>query len=453
MRFDRARQIADAVLLEGYALYPYRASATKNRWRWSFGVLAPRAWSEAGGCEAWWMEAQVLVEAGDRPPRLRGRLRFLQAARRDIEAADGAAFRRVESLDAGARRLVPWDEGDIREITLPDLLAAGASTASFGFEVPGSTGAEPVRSPTGVLIGRTVRTSRSVAGLVRMSSEPGGEGGALRRIRVRIENVTAWEVPGAPRDEALAASCIGVHLLLGVEDGAFVSLIDPPGAARAAAAACKNVRTFPVLAGEPGERDLVLCAPFILYDHPRIAPESPGDLFDATEIDEILTLRTATLTPDEKREARGTDPRVAALLDRIDALPPETMERLHGALRELRGAEMVPRSSRATSPPSPLTPALSPRWCGGRGRTSTSLRPGDRVRLRAPSGRTDAQDLLYAGRTATVRQVREDVDGRVWLAVTIDGDPAAELHDWYGRYHHYAEDEVEPIAPVEEARP
>jgi hypothetical protein len=309
--------------------------------------------------------------------------------------------------------------------------------------VPGGTVEEPVRSPAGALLGRTVRTAHPLEARVTIGSEPAGEDGALWRVRLRVENVTPWGAPRAPRDEVLAASCVATHLVVAVENGRFVSLIDPPEPARAAASACQNVRTFPVLAGEPGERDLILCAPIILYDHPRIAPESPGDLFDATEIDEILTLRTATLTDEEKREARGTDPRVAALLDRVDALPPALMERLHGALRELRGAEMVPRAR--SGPPGP---AESTREPGGR-----VHRPGDRVRLRPGARRTDAQDLLYAGRIATVRQVREDVDGRVWLAVTIDGDPAAELHDWYGRYHHYAEDEVEPLPELEEGRP
>jgi hypothetical protein len=432
MKLERARRIADAVLFEGYALYPYRASATKNRWRWSFGVLAPRAWSEAGGCEAWWLEAQVLVEAGARPPRVRGVLRVLQTARRTVEAAEGGRLRPVEALDDGARVHVPWDEGDLRELALPELELSAGAAATRPFELPAALTEEPVRAATGAPIGRTVRTARAVAGRVTVESEPADGADGLWRVRVRVENVTPWDAPRASRDEALAASFVATHLVLGVEGGAFVSLIDPPEEARAAAALCKNVRTFPVLAGEDGERDLVLCAPIILYDHPRVAPESPGDLFDATEIDEILTLRTATLTDAEKREARGTDPRVAALIDRVDALPRELWARLHGALREVRGTEMVPRAAAAGRPD------------GGR------HRPGDRVRLRPGSRRTDAQDLLYAGRVATVREVKEDVDGRVWLAVTVDDDPAAELHDWYGRYHHYAEDEVEPLAEAAE---
>ena len=121
--------------------------------------------------------------------------------------------------------------------------------------------------------------------------------------------------------------------------------MDPPEFARAAVARCCNVGTYPVLAGPPGHDDLMLSSPIILYDHPEVAPESQGDLFDATEIDEILALRVLTLTDDEKAEARGTDARAAAILDRCDAMPPEVWGRLHGAIRSLRpvGPGRAPR--------------------------------------------------------------------------------------------------------------
>ena len=89
MNFEHARKIADAVLYEGYILYPYRASSRKNQLRWQFGVLAPRAWSEAGGCEAWWRQTECLVECGD-AARVVGKVRFLQVAARTIEIAERA---------------------------------------------------------------------------------------------------------------------------------------------------------------------------------------------------------------------------------------------------------------------------------------------------------------------------------------------------------------------------
>jgi hypothetical protein len=437
--FERARRIADAVLLEGYVLYPYRASAPKNRWRWSFGVLAPRAWSEAGGCEPWWLEARCLVEPapGATAPRLLGRLRFLHAERREVERAvdgpAGPALRPVGSLEVDGALHVSFEEGAVREVPFEHLPGSGEAIATF--ELPGDERAEPVRDRAGALAGRVTRRSAALSGCLRVEVEPVAAPRPLLVVRVRVENLTPWGDPGARREAALQASLLSTHLLLGVEDGAFVSLLDPPGWAAAAAAACRSVRCWPVLAGEPGARDLVLAAPFVLYDHPRLAPESPGDFFDACEIDELLALRTATLTDAEKREARATDPRAAALVDRVEGLPRELVARLHGAARDLDGAEMVPR------PPAPPPPPAA------------ALRAGDRVRLRPGARRADAQDLLYAGRTATVREVKHDVDDQVWLAVTVDDDPAAELHDWYGRYQYYRVDEVEPLGPAEVAAP
>jgi hypothetical protein len=430
--FERARRIADAVLLEGYVLYPYRASSAKNRWRFPFGVLAPRAWSEAGGCEAWWMEAQCLLEPGA-APRLRGRLRFLHARRRSVEARDAAdgTLRPVGALDAGGRLEVAWDEGEVREV---DLEAVPGEDAEVPFADGAADDEEPVLDAAGALAGRVSRRRAALSGAVRVRWERVVADRPLWRLSVRVENTTSWAMPGAPRDAILPASCLAAHLLLAVEGGAFVSLVDAPEWAREAAAACRSTRAWPVLAGEEGERDLVLAAPIILYDHPRIAPESPGDFFDACEIDELLALRTATLTDGEKREARATDPRAAAVVDRVAGLAPELLERLHGATRELRDGEMAPRRAEASGP-------------------AGALGPGARVRLRPGVRRTDAQDLLFAGCTATVRAVQRDVDDGEWLAVTIDDDPAAELHDWYGRYHYYRRDEVEPLAADQGASP
>ena len=75
--FELARAVADAVLYEGYLLYPYRRSSGKNRVRWQFGVLAPRPWlaatgaagvtdtSVAGSADAWHQQTECLLEAAD----------------------------------------------------------------------------------------------------------------------------------------------------------------------------------------------------------------------------------------------------------------------------------------------------------------------------------------------------------------------------------------------------
>ena len=138
------------------------------------------------------------------------------------------------------------------------------------------------------------------------------------------------------RDRALLQSLISAHSILHITNGEFASLLETPKELREAAAECRNVGTWPVLVGDDGERDAMLSSPIILYDYPQIAPESAGDLFDGTEIDEILALRILTLTEDEKREMREGDERARQVLERTEAMPAEQFAKLHGTLRGLR---------------------------------------------------------------------------------------------------------------------
>ena len=178
--------------------------------------------------------------------------------------------------------------------------------------------------------GTLVRSWEGLRGTVRVSAEPAA--GGVLRVTVRIENHTPW--PGGPREAALRRALCSTHTVLRVRGGSFVSLTDPPPALRAAAEACGNVGTWPVLVGEEGERHTLLSSPIILSDHPRIAPESPGDLFDGGEIDQLLILNILSLTNAEKAEMRASDPRAREILDRTEALSPEELMNLHGAIRE-----------------------------------------------------------------------------------------------------------------------
>jgi hypothetical protein len=178
------------------------------------------------------------------------------------------------------------------------------------FELPGGVDAEPVTSG-GRQVGRVIRRREPLSGRLRVSAQGGLAPFGALRLRIRVENVTDWRDSAASRDEALLRSLAAVHSLLFLRDASFISCLEPPEWARGDAESCANVHTWPVLVGEEGAKDVMLSSPIILYDYPQIAPESPGELFDGTEIDEILSLRTMALTEDEKREARATDPRAA----------------------------------------------------------------------------------------------------------------------------------------------
>ncbi|MCU1352584.1 MAG: phage head-tail adaptor, partial [Acidimicrobiales bacterium] len=478
-RFAVAQAVADATLYEGYVLYPYRASAAKNRVRWQFGVLAPRAWAEADGSERWRVCTECVVDAGP-APALTVRVRFLHLQQRTVEAAGSDGFTPVASLDVGGVRWVRWDEAVERVVDLGPVRLLGGPDPAAGTTMPFAFAAgreiEELRDDAGAVVGRVVRWWDDVEGTVSLVSAPAPATGGVELTRVAVEVANAGEgVPvGAPRDDALARSLLGVHTLLVVEGGTFVSLLDPPPEAAAAVAGCTNDGTFPVLVADPaGGTDVVLSSPITLYDHPVVAPESQGDLYDSTEIDEILALRVLTLTDEEKAEARGTDPRAAAIVDRCDAMPPEIWERLHGAIRAIGPTEPTPASMPAARPVStpgthdapadvvaapndagaaagadgeavpwwdPAVDAAVDPWTDHLRIGDVDVAKGTRVVLR-PSRRSDAQDLFLVGMAATVAGVFHDVDGELQVAVTVDDDPATEELSWQGRYLFFFPDE------------
>jgi hypothetical protein len=276
----------------------------------------------------------------------------------------------------------------------------------------------------------------------------------LLQLTVEVVNTAQWADPEAGRHVALRHSLIAAHTVLAVTDGEFISLLDPPQWAKLAVEVCRNERTWPVMIGEAGRRDVVLISPIILYDYPTIAPESPGDLFDGTEIDEILTLRTMTLTDEEKAEARATDDRVRKLMDRVDSMPPEMLDKLHGAIRylgESPGTRKEPDSIETITTPG--TPWWDPAADASVDPDTDSVviagvevAKGSRVVLNPGFRRTDAQDMFLAGRTATVAAVLLDVDGNTHVAVTIDDDPGAEISALHGRFRYFAPEELAPLA-------
>jgi hypothetical protein len=324
VNFESVEKIANAVLYEGFLLYPYRKSSVKNQQRWHFGTLSP-----VGGSGRDSMQTECLVEGGGQTS-LHVKVRFLQG---EVE----------------------------REITLAEL-TLGTCPERHQFSFP------PIE---GVLETESVKVSERVF-----------------RFTVRILNLSE----GAEAD----CSMLSAHTLLGVNEGAFLSLLDPPEEYRAAAAACQNIGTWPVLAGREGERTLMLSSPIILYDYPQIAPESVGDFFDGTEIDEILTLRVLTLSEEEKQEVRDGDDRARAILERTEALPAEAFAKMHGAIRGLRNASKL------------------------------EFREGDRVRLH-PRKKADIFDIALDGKIAIIESVERDFEDKVHLAVTVEDDPGRDL--------------------------
>jgi hypothetical protein len=441
MSLDLARLAADAVLYEGYLLYPYRSTAAKNQVRWQFGVLGPPGAATAGVGEEPDLAVSCLLRTHDdgaAPATVTVHLRFLQLQRRQAERGTPGGFEPVGELRAGGASWISWDEAVVveRELGTFDVadLRAGRKVT---VEIAGGEDLELVPG------GRLVRRRWPLRAVVTLQAE---DDGWLLRLRIVVANA-ADRVVG--KDASLRSSLIGTHLLLAAAGAQFVSVIDPPEDARAAAGRCRQHRCWPVLAGDGGPdgqtSDVVLAAPIILYDHPAVAPESTGALFDSTEIDEILTLRVMTLTEEEKAQARATDAHAAAIVDRCEQMTPAELQRLHGVLRQPHAARPARTGDdwwavEAAAPTSPDSDAVL--IAGKR------IARGSRVLLH-PTRRADAHDMFFAGREARVSGVHIDLDGETHVAVTLVDDPAAEMHDWYGRYLYFAPDELEPLVDAE----
>lgn len=437
---DAARALADAVLYEGYVLYPYRATSPKNQIRWQWGVLMPEDVVARDSSERSGNRTDVVLDG--RHAHLHLTVRFLQVQRRTVEDAAG---RSVDRLDAGDTTYLCWDEARQHDVDLDVDPADGLDTV---VEIPGGVEHEVLPGSVGRLVRERLPLRVGVRAEVVQPTGPY----VVTLVRIRVTNLTA-PGDGATRPEWLRRALVACHLLLETTDAAIISQLDPPQWAAGFVAGCAHEGVFPVLAGPPGQHRVALSSPIILYDHAELAPESETAFFDALEVDELLSLRTATLSDQERREVRGTDPRAARVLGDVDAMPPELWDRLHGTVRYLEqmsgGGTDEPGSGE-------LPPLETPWWDPG---ADTSVDPeqdtvrigavevgrGTRVILRPGVRRADAHDLFLAGRIATVAAVLFDVDQGTHLAVTVDDDPGSDLKRAHGRYLYFAPDEVEPL--------
>jgi hydrogenase maturation protease len=246
-------------------------------------------------------------------------------------------FRPVAALRVGDRRFHTWQEAEERAIDLGDIALSEIldRPRQRSFTIPGRHWSEPLHAAGGEVSGVLVREQQSLTGSVEVMAARVAEG--LYRLTLVVQNRAALaDGKSTDRDAVLLRTLISTHSILGVRRGEFVSLLEPPEEWGAAAAACRNVGTWPVLVGAEGQRDTMLSSPIILYDYPQVAPESPGDCFDGTEMDEMLTLRILTLTDEEKRDMAAVDEHARALLARTEGLGGDETLRLHGTFRELR---------------------------------------------------------------------------------------------------------------------
>jgi hypothetical protein len=342
--------LVTSMLFEGYALYPYTPEAAKNATPTPFGIVYPRSYAAQAANTHDHLQVDVAIEA---PP-------------------DAALSAQVRFLEPGGERhqAVP------RRVELD-----GPGTEEFSF---------------GRLSGR-------------LTLERAGS-----RVRLRVENLTPFDRPGADRPTALRSSLLSTHAVIETGAGRFLSPLDEAG---------DNVNCWPVLA--TASDDAILAAAIMLPDHPQLAPNSKGDLFDGTEIEEALLLHVHALSEGERESIDEQDPAVRAMIARAAATTPEDIFRLHAVMTP------TPGSDEPANQPGEAEVEVDGRV----------FRRGGKVVLR-PRG-SDLHDTILDGRLATVERIYVDMDDRVHLGVTVDDDPGRDVMRTSGRYTFFKPDEVE----------
>ncbi len=333
MDLTSVQRIADAILYEGYLLYPYRPSALKNQQRFNFGVVSPSASGEASS-----MRTECLIEG--EAVTLDVRVCCLQVISREFHRhqfrADGVCGGFVHVGDDGDHT---WQEVLPREVHLDGMLIEDLLSAPkyMDFVFDGDRTCETRCDADDNVVGTFSRHRATVSGSLTIRAARVESG--LTLITVEIINTTQSQASTdreSMRETTLLHSLVSTHTILAVNGGKFVSLLDPPESCAEAARRCNNIGTWPVLVGDESQQTMMLSAPIILYDYPQVAPESDGDYFDGTEIDEMLALRIMTLTDAEKQEMQSFDARARQILERTEAISQEHWQKLHGAIRHLK---------------------------------------------------------------------------------------------------------------------
>jgi hypothetical protein len=451
MNLPLVNKIVDAVLYEGYILYPYRPSSKKNRQRFTFGRIYPQAYSVAqNGAEPCAIRTECLALCQHEHASIEVCARFLHVMAREIlalpepildipEALDTASLKVIPELQLEEKRYSTWQEAVEREVNLPmrPLHQNYDATCNVPFNFPSSAKIEPIKNSQGSIVALIRLRQEELVGSVELTIEQVDR----QAIKIRAYILNQTPIPAGDlenQDAVLMRTLASTHTVLHLEGGQFVSLTDPPPALGESARSCKNEGTWPVLVGDEkaGDRSTMLSSPIILYDYPKIAPESPGELFDGTEIDEILTLRVLTMTDAEKEEMRESDERARQILERTESLAPEQLLKMHGVVRELRSFD-------------------DDFFCNDRRlevveANGVQLRAGDRVKIR-PRSRADIMDIALEGKTAMIEAIEEDAEKRIHLALVLDDDPGKDLGLMRqpGHRFFYGPDEVEPLRETE----
>ena len=244
---DHARKVADAILYEGYLLYPYHKSAQKNQIRFQFGVLMPPGYARVDPNEASSCQTECLLECPD-DAEVDVLVRFLHLQRRLVQrvSPETADLHDVATLSVNDAEYTTWDEAVEREQRLTTVVSSlVAGDEDVAFHIDAGEAAEDLTDASGRLAGRLVRRWACLDGMIRLHAERVAGPYQALRLRVQVENSTAPRAELRSRDDGLGSALIAAHLLAGVPGGTFLSMTDPPRASKMQQSLIRYLRSAP----------------------------------------------------------------------------------------------------------------------------------------------------------------------------------------------------------------
>ncbi|MEO7294341.1 MAG: hypothetical protein ABIW34_14630 [Ginsengibacter sp.] len=320
-------ELTRTLLYEGYSLFPYHRSAIKNQKPVPFGVIYPKDYNTYNQHSHAAMQSECIVTGGD-DLSINIIVRFLHLIKTEVLKQNNEKENEVDDVVAG------WQTIE-REINSGNLLITELikNRKEFPIRFDKMNEDRYVYDDSDNVKAKRINSASEIKGNVIIEASTVENMKNTFRIRVNITNTSSIvNADVIARDEALCQSFLSTHIILKSANGEFISGQNPAENFKQAIAQCKNTGTWPILVDE--SNTTMLCSPIILYDHPQINPQSKGDLFDSTEIEEALMLHFAVMSDDEKNRIADSDEKLKAMLNKVGMVTPEEMIGLHGGMHE-----------------------------------------------------------------------------------------------------------------------
>ncbi len=315
------KNLANTLLYEGYSLFPYHRSAIKNQKPIPFGVIYPKKYNEYNQHAHSSMKSECII-AGNDDLSLNISVRFLHLIK--IKADKQNTKENVQD-----EAECDWQTIE-REINSGDLkvseLIKNKKTIQISFDKLNEDNNDEIKV-------NYINSVSEISGKVVIEASFVKNVENIFRITVSVSNDSLLEnAEKITRDEALPQSFLSTHIILNAIDGEFISSQNPTENFTSVVSQCENIGTWPILVDE--SNTTMLSSPIILYDYPKINPQSKGDLFDSLEIEEALMLHFAVMSDDEKNRIAKSDEKLRAMINKVSNVTPEELINLHGGMYE-----------------------------------------------------------------------------------------------------------------------